>query len=205
MNRSLKYLFALGIAAAAWILFSPLLATSLIVERPLDRADAIIVLSGSAVYKERMHKAAELYKQQVAPLILLTDDGSRAGWSRGEQVNLPFVELAKRRLVTEGVAPEAIVILPGVVAGTDDEARALAEELAARPLAAVIVVTSAYHSRRALRTFEKILGDDPASIGIDSAPPGMQTPGPNYWWTKPRGWQMVAGEYVKSLVYYAYY
>ncbi len=205
MRRGLKYIFALVIAAAAWMLFSPLLATSLIVEKPIERADAILVLSGSAVYKERTQKAAELYNRQVAPLVMLTDDGSRAGWSRTEETNLPFVELARRQLVAAGVAPDAIIILPGVVAGTDDEAKALAEELNARPLAAVVVVTSAYHSRRALRTFEKILGENPASIGIVTAPPGIQTPDPLYWWTMPRGWQMVAGEYVKSVVYYAYY
>lgn len=204
MHRKLKLALAGFVIAAGWILFSPLLATHLIVERPLGKADAMIVLSGSAVYKERMRKAAELYQQGVAGRIFITDDGGRAGWLDNEKANVPFVELELRELISNGVPSEAIIVLPGTVSGTDDEAKAAAVELDARPLDSLLIVTSAYHSRRALKTFDSILSGR-AIVGIVSPPPGIRTPKPEFWWLSPRGWQTVAGEYVKSAVYYAYY
>jgi len=187
-----------------WVVLAPALANYLIVEKPLEHADTIIVLSGSAVYKERTRKAAELYKQGLAPRIFITDDGERSGWSNVENTNPPFVELEQRELISNGVSADAITVLPGVVSGTDQEAKALAAELAARPLDSVMIVTSAYHSRRALRTFERMFAGKAVTLGIEPAAPGENTPPPAYWWLKPRGWQTVAGEYVKSAVYWAY-
>ncbi len=205
MSRGFKIFLAAILIVVIWALVAPSLAINLIVERPLEHADAIIVLSGSAVYKERTQKAAELYKQGVAPLIFITDDGEHAGWSRTEKTNPTFAELEQRELIANGVLPDAITVLPGKVSGTDQEAKALADEISTRPLGSVLIVTSAYHTRRAIWTFEKIFAGKNIEIGIVHPPPGEQTPNPNYWWIKPRGWQMVAGEYVKSIFYYLYY
>ncbi len=205
MSRRLKFLLSTLILIAAWIVIAPGLAAWLIVEKPLADADAIIVLSGSAVYKERTRKAADLYKQGVAPRIFITNDGERAGWSQSERTNLPFVELEQRELIANGVLPDAITVLPGEVSGTDHEAKAMADEIDARPIRFLLIVTSAYHTRRALRTFDKILAGKGVEIGIEHAPIGMRTPTPDYWWLSRRGWSSVAGEYMKSAVYWAFY
>jgi uncharacterized SAM-binding protein YcdF (DUF218 family) len=205
MSRRVKILLIMLIAAVVWVVCAPLLATRLIVEKPMDKADAILVLGGSATYIERTRVAAELYKMGIASRVFLTDDGERAGWSKTEQRNTPYFELAKRSLRSQGVPEEAIKILPGEVTGTDWEARVLAKEIETSRLKSVLLVTSAYHSRRALWTFEKFLSGKDVSIGIEHAPTGEQTPGPRFWWLSPRGWQMVAGEYVKSAVYWMYY
>lgn len=191
--------------AAAWAVIAPPLARLLIVEKPLENADAIIVLSGSSVYKERTQKAAQLYKQGTAPLVFITDDGGRAGWSQSEQTNLPFVELEQRELIANGVFPDSIIDLPCGGSGTDHEAKAVADEVDSRNIKSLLIVTSAYHSRRALWTFQKILAGKNIEIGIEHAPIVEQTPNANYWWLSFRGWQTVAGEYVKSAVYYLYY
>ena len=68
------------IVFSLWIPLAWAAANYLIVEKPLAQADAILVLGGSSVYIERTQKAAELYKQGVAPRILLSNDGARAGW-----------------------------------------------------------------------------------------------------------------------------
>ena len=94
-----------------WSFLAPFLAERLIVERPLDHADVIFVLAGSGAYVERTRKAALIYKEGVAPKVLLTDDGARAGWSEREQRNPPYVELAKRELVAGNVPEDAIEIL----------------------------------------------------------------------------------------------
>jgi len=194
-----------GLIFLTWCLTAPLLAKLLIVEKPLIRAEAMVVLSGSAAYRERTQKAAQLYKQGIAPKIYITDDGQFAGWSEVEQRNPPFYELEIQELISNGVDPEAIALLPGVVAGTDDEAIAIATEIESRPIGSLLIVTSAYHTRRALWTFEKALDGQHVALGIVSPPPSEQTPKPLFWWIYPPGWSAVAGEYVKSVVYYFYY
>lgn len=202
MDLRLKITIAFVILVAAWSLLAPWLALHLIVERPLEHADAIIVLSGSAVYKERTQKAAELYKRGVALRVFITNDGERAGWLQNEQTNLTFVELEQRELIEHGVPAESITVLTELVAGTDEEARELAKNLNKYSISSVVVVTSAYHSRRAVWTFDRILAGTGVTIGIEHAD---LAPNPKYWWLMPRGWQMVAAEYVKSVVYYSYY
>src|SRR5690348_11226360 len=103
------------IAVGIWVLAAPLLASHLVVERPLDHADAIIVLSGSAAYKERTHMAAELYRQGTARVIFVTDDGERSGWSSTGQRHPSYLELEQRELISGGVSPDDIRVLPGQV------------------------------------------------------------------------------------------
>lgn len=205
MKRGIKFLLSGAVFFAIWILLAPSFAAYLIVEKPLTQADAIIVLSGSAAYKERTQRAAELYKKGVFPRIFISNDGERAGWSRSERRNLPFVELELRELIAGGVPPDAITVLPGEVTGTEWEATALAAEIDARPIKSLVIVTSAYHTRRALWTFEKILAGKGVEVGVEHAPLGVDSPRPDWWWLSIRGWKTVGGEYVKSAAYWAYY
>ena len=207
LNRKFKVLIFLALLFIAWLLLAPFLAKNLIVEKPLARADAILVLAGAHTFKERTEKAAELFRAGAAPKIYLTDDGERAGWSQAEQRNPPFVELARNSLIAGGVAAENIEILEPAVSGTIDEARLLSEKARAANLKSVLVVTSAYHTRRALSTFQKVFKENNPSIevGIAAPPAGIQTPPPAAWWLSAFGWQIVAGEYVKSAGYWVYY
>ncbi len=192
---------------AVWIFIAPFLAERLIVEKTIEKADVIVVLGGSSVFIERTLEAAQLYKKGIAPKIVLTNDGTNAGWSKSEQRNPPFVELAKQSLIGQGVPEEAIGILPEQVHGTDDEAELLQKKALENGWKSILIVTSAYHTRRALWTFEKVFAEKNAAteIGIESALTGQQTPPPFYWWLTARGWHMVAGEYIKSVYYWVYY
>ena len=207
MKKFWRISVSLVIALGVWIPLASGLANRLAVEQPLPEADAILVLSGSATYIERTQKAAELYQQGIAPRILLTSDGTRAGWSRSEERNPSFVELARASLIERGVDPNAIEILSETATGTIYEARILRKKLDETGWQKVLIVTSAYHTRRALWTFEKVLAESEkkTEIGIVSAPFGQQTPSPNSWWLSPFGWSLVAGEYVKSFYYWVYY
>src|SRR5690349_15957419 len=111
MRRAFKLLIVFLILLITWALVAPFLAKNLIVEKPLERAGAILVLGGSHTYVERTEKAAELFRAGVATKIYLTDDGQQAGWSAAEQRNPPFVELARNSLIANGVAAENIEIL----------------------------------------------------------------------------------------------
>lgn len=204
MSWKFKIIIAFLILFIGWIFLAPLLAENLIVEKPLEKADAILVLSGSSVYKERTHKAAEIYKKGVAKKILLSDDGGLAGWSVKEQRNPPFIYLAEQELIAQGVAKEDIEFLAPKVTGTIYEARNMRKKIEKEKWRSIVIVTSAYHTKRSLWTFEKVIGRK-VNIGINSSPTGEQTPPPYIWWISPNGWRFVAGEYVKFLVYWIYY
>ena len=207
MSFSFKFITILLLLLLAWILLAWLAAESLIVEKPLSNADAILVLGGSSTYIERTQKAAELYKQGIADKILLSNDGTRGGWSQVEKRNPPFVELAEQNLIGQGVPAENIEIIPEVGSGTIDEAEILAREAQANDYKAILIVTSAYHTNRALWIFEKVFADNnvKTKIGIEPAMTGQQTPPPFVWWLSFDGWQLVAGEYVKFVYYWVYY
>lgn len=186
-----------------WGFLAPFLANLLIVQKPLDRADAIWVLGGSSTYLERNQKAAELYKQGVAPKIFVVNDGVLGGWNKTEQRNIPFDELSRRELIAQGVPVEAIEILPKLVEGTKDEADLFIETAQKRNLKSVLLVTSAYHSRRAFWTFQAFVQKNNLNIeiGLQSPPTGEQTPPPFTWWLSPKGWRVVGQEFVKIIYY----
>jgi len=190
-----------------WSFLAPFLAERLIVERPLDHADAILVLAGSSAYFERTRKAALIYKAGVAPKVLLTNGGGQAGWSQEEQRNPPYVELAKRELVAQGVPDNAIEILGPEISGTFLEAKILAKKAVEKRWTSLLIVTSAYHTRRALWTFKTVFAENgvETEIGIVSPITGQQTPPAFFWWLTWRGWRDVAGENVKSVFYYVNY
>jgi uncharacterized SAM-binding protein YcdF (DUF218 family) len=201
MTRRIKFIAIFLLLFLAWIFLAWFLAENLIIEKPLEKADVILILSGSSVYLERTQKAALVYRQGAAPKILLTDDGGRAGWSRTERRNPKFFEAARDNLIAEGVPAENIEILPAQVSGTIDEAEALRGKIEQTGWKSVLLVTSAYHTRRSLWTFEKVLENNNVQIGIVAPPTGVQTPLPFFWWLTIKGWRSVAGEYVK-IVYY---
>lgn len=173
----------------------------------MEKADAIFILGGSSVYLERTQKASELFKSGVADKIFLTDDGGRGGWSRAEKRNPPFAELARNELIKQGVPAEKIEILQPAVSGTIDEARALNDLVKSRNFDSVLLVTSAYHTRRAFWICGKSLSENnlETELGIVSPKTGIDTPLPYYWWLTPKGWEFVAGEYVKAIAYWVYY
>lgn len=206
-RKGFKFLCVSLLLFIVWIFLAPFLAERLIVEKPLERADAILILGGSSTYLERTKKAAEAYKKGVAPKIFLTDDGLQGGWNKQEQRNPFFAELARAELIKQGVAEDAIEILPGIVEGTQDEAILLEKTARERNLKSVLLVTSPYHTRRARWTFEKVLqnNNDFVEIGIESPSSGLQSPNPSYWWFSARGWNFVAGEYLKTVYYWLFY
>jgi uncharacterized SAM-binding protein YcdF (DUF218 family) len=192
---------ALGLwAALAWIA-----ARALIVHAGLERADAIVVLSGSTVYVERARRAAQLFHEGRAARIILTNDNQQSGWSVERQSNPLFMERAAAELKAAGVPEASIEMLPQEVTSTYEEAMLLREYALSHNLRSVLVVTSAYHSRRALWTWLKVFANDGVQIGVEAVAPGEQTPGPATWWLHPGGWTLVAGEYVKLIYYWFHY
>ena len=186
---------------AAWSLLAWGAARALLVDEKLPHADAIVVMSGSGVYVERTRRAAELWKKDVAPQIILTNDNQRGGWSEEEKRNPFFVERAFQELRRAGVPEDRIIVLPETVTSTYEEALLLRRYAAAHSLHSILVVTSGYHSRRALWTMRRVFQGSEMTVGLEAVEPGEQSPPPATWWLHLEGWRMVALEYVK-LIYY---
>ncbi|HVF55417.1 MAG TPA: YdcF family protein, partial [Pyrinomonadaceae bacterium] len=189
-----RRVIVMAIAAATWTLVAWLAAEALIVKSDLPRADAIAVLSGSSTYLERTRRAAELFAQGRAPIVVLTNDGQQSGWSATEQRNPFFYERAADELRRQGVPPERIRVIPEVVVSTYDEVVHLREYGAENRLRSILVVTAPYQSRRALWTLRRVFGGSGVEVGLDAPPAGEQSPPTPTWWWHAAGWEQVPSE-----------
>ena len=188
-----------------WPIFAWLAAQLLIVKAELPSADAIVVLSGSSTYRERTAWAAKLYREGRAPIVILTNDSLIGGWDRVEERNPYFYELAAKELQQGGVPAEKIQVVSDIALGTYEESLGLRDYATAHKLNRLLIVTSAYHSRRALWSMRRASERSGIEVGLDSPPPGWQTPAPSIWWMRRKGWRVVAGEYVKMIYYWLRY
>ena len=177
-------------------------AKFLITEAPLDKADAIVVLGGSATYKERAQEAARLLHEGRARFILITNDNQRGPWSSADQRNLYFYERSFEELRKAGVSPQNMDLAVKPVTSTYEEAQVVREYAQQQKMQSILVVTSAYHSRRALWVYSRVFRDTGIRVGLISA---KESPPPATWWLSARGWQLVPTEYVKMVYYLIHY
>lgn len=188
-------------AFLAWPLLAWAAARALVVEAQVAHPEAVVVLSGSADYVERTRGAAQLFTSGRAPKIILTNDNGRGGWSSTEQRNPYFIERAAAELAAAGVPSEQVELIPQAVANTYEEARVVREYATQRGLRSLLVLTSAYHSRRAWWTWREVFRGSGIELGIETAPADSHTPAPVSWWLSVRGWRAVAAEYPKFIYY----
>lgn len=202
MSRRRRILLKVLVACVLlWPFAAWLGARLLITEAPLDNADAIAVLSGSANYKERAHEATRLLLEGRSSRILITNDNQRGPWSSADQRNLFFYERSLNEIRNAGVPAEKVELLPQPVSSTYEEAELVRQYAEAHGLRSVLIVTSAYHSRRALWVFSRVFGNTGIRIGLVSVSPGDQSPRPATWWFSRRGWKLVPTEYIKMIYY----
>ena len=200
--RRWRLLTILVVVVGFWPLVAWFAARHLLVSAPLQRADAIVVLSGSACLLERTKVAGDLYSSKVASRIVLTNDNLQGSWSSAEQRNPFFYERARDSLVLIGVPQQRIEVIYQPVTSTYDEAKTVRDYAQSQGFKSILVVTSGYHSRRALWTLQRVFKDSKVQVGMQAVETGIQTPSPLTWWLHASGWQMVAGEYVKSVYYH---
>jgi uncharacterized SAM-binding protein YcdF (DUF218 family) len=188
-----------------WMLLAWIAARSLIVNAELPQADAIAVLAGSGAFTERAQHAAQLFRDGRASKILLTNDNMKGGWSRDQQRNPMFVERAAEELQQASVPTENITVLWQPVHSTYDEAMLLRKYAVTHGLRSILIVTSAYHSRRALWIMRRVFQGSGITIGLQAVPLDHQTPGVATWWWSLDGWQLVGSEHLKQIYYWFQY
>lgn len=152
----LGVLILLAVSGVA-VLFVPSswLLAGLTVHDTLAQSDAIVLLAGN--HKERAPAAAMLYHDGYAPLVILTNDGTFSSWSTKYNRNLYQIEWTAEELIKLGVPREKIIKLPFYGSATIFDALAVKRYLFKSGLKKIIVVTSDYHTRRALWTFKHAL------------------------------------------------
>jgi uncharacterized SAM-binding protein YcdF (DUF218 family) len=170
----------------AYLLRHPILrfaAESWVVDEPASRADAIIVLGDDNFYADRATRAAELSRQQIAPVVVASGRRLRPGAG--------IAELLEHDLLERGVPKEKLLRLSHDADSTEEEAGALAKLAAEHHWKSVVVVTSNYAARRARYIFERVFPTD-ISTSVASARDGDFDP--ERWWEKRKSIQLFAGE-----------
>lgn len=147
-TRSKKHWFA---KIVLWTLFILLLAGTgcylfpravLTRESGPARAEVLVVLGGG--YRERAERASDLFKQDEAPKILISGTGD--------------CDFNRQLLETNGV-PATAILLECDSRTTLENAKNSVAMLHKLGVKRVIIVTSWYHSRRALACFEHFAPD----------------------------------------------
>jgi uncharacterized SAM-binding protein YcdF (DUF218 family) len=165
---SLSMFLALFLCVGRW----------LVVEDPLEKAQAIVVLSGRLPL--RALEAARLYHTGYAPQIWLTRPEEPA--ASLEAMNIPYCgeEFYNTRvLVHEGVPSSAIRVLEPPINNTADELRAVATQLVRENGSAVILVTTKAHTRRVRGLWKELSGGHGRAIVRAATGDPFD---PAHWW-----------------------
>ena len=167
--------------------------TGLVVERRVESADLIVSLASHEW--ERLPAAARLAARYSTSRLVLTLPPAIT------ELNCHACGERVARLVRMGVDARRITIVPlQDGSGTYGEALAVRRFSRTTPIRKLMIVTSPYHTRRALATFRTVFRDVPTHIGIE---PAADSPAhPQRWWRTPYDRWYVRYEWLAT-VYYA--
>jgi uncharacterized SAM-binding protein YcdF (DUF218 family) len=174
ISSLISLLFVVVLCAVVYLARRPILrfvGESWVIEDPLERADAILVLSDDNYYADRATRATEVYRQGMAPIVVAS--GRRLRPYAG------IAELMEHDLAERGVPKDKIVRVAHDADNTKDEAQALAHFAVERKWRSVIVVTSNYHTRRARYVFRHVF---PAGLAVRVTGARDGDFDPEGWW-----------------------
>ncbi|HEX9924050.1 MAG TPA: YdcF family protein [Anaerolineae bacterium] len=178
------------------------LASFLIVNDDIQQpADIIYMLNGEV--NTRPFHTVNLFQAGLAPRIVIprAEDGPAAEIDVFPNDTDASVEV----LQTLEVPSDKITILliKGGVTSTRDEAVVLRHYIEEHGIERVILVTSAFHTRRTRWIFDKVLADLDVTLEITAAPQWKFDE--TNWWREERGLIMFTNEYLKLVYYLAVY
>ena len=171
------------------------LAKVWVVNEPVAKADAIVVLGGGP--ENRPFAAAKLYHAGVAPKILYMDVKLDAAARMG--IGISERELTRRILMSNNVPESALVAVGEGVASTFDESRAVRDWMEITGAKSIVIPTDLFHTRRVRWIFRHELGEGPFQIRVQAVPlPGY---GPGDWWRHEDGLIAFESEVIKTIYY----
>ncbi len=200
MKRLRKILLTLPLLAlAAWFLRAPLLtglAEAWVVDDPVAKADAIVVLGGRPDL--RAVEAARLYHQGIAPRILYMDVKLSPSAEIG--ITLSEREQTRQLLLSNNVPESALIAVGQSVASTYDESRAVWAWIGESGAKSVLIPTDIFHTRRVRWVFRKELKGTGAEVHTRAIQPAEY--GVTNWWQYQEGLITFQNEFVKYLFYH---
>lgn len=156
-----------------------------------QRVDAIVAISGGDT-AARTAQAIQLFQDGWADKLVF----SGAALDKSGPSNALAM---KRQALGEGVPASAILIEESSM-NTKENAELSRELFEENNISSVILVTSAYHQRRAGLEFGKMAEN---TIRIVNHPVETDNQWSPWWWTTPRGWWLATSEFFKIVVFYA--
>lgn len=130
------------------------------VDSPHTKADAIVVLGGES--QARPVAAARLFHEGVAPIVMITGRG-----------DLP----TNRKVLLQAGVPEERILLETTSSTTLENAEFSAPVLRNAGIRRAVLVTSSFHARRALATFQQRIPEVDFSVATSRIG----------WWDTPQG------------------
>ena len=189
------------LAILAALAACPYAGRYLIVDQPLQKADAIVVLAGSEV--DRWLEAADLYREGLAPVILMSPGyvDPLGDELRARGIRLPrAIDLHKDALMQLGVPAAGIEIMPLGYDNTADEAAGVRLIAQPRGWKRLIIVTSKYHTRRARFAFERELRGTAIEVQVRGS--RYDRSQPVGWWRHRADLRFVISELQKLAAYW---
>lgn len=194
MNKRKLLLLITALALTFIFFFFTFIDQWLIIQDKPDKVDAIVCLGGGS--GERLQKVVELYKKGYAPMVILT-----ASDITDAEFREFAVDLSKRFLIYKDVPPQSI-ILEFESDSSYSEAKNVKNFMASKGLHSAIIISDAYHMRRASYVFRKVFHDSnpkllfvPAEVELDKGP----------WWINEKSLVYVFNEVLKLGYYWMKY
>lgn len=166
---------------------------ALVVTRPIQAPEAILVLASHEW--ERLPEAAVRAREWPSASVLLsvprvvTEHNCHRCGERGDW------------LVTLGVDSSRLRLLPRSVTNTRDEAIAALAFARRHGVRRLLIVTSPYHTRRALAAFEDVFNGSGVQVGVQPSS-AYSAARPERWWSTPYDRWYVRYEW-SAIAYYA--
>ena len=154
-------------------------------------ADAVVAISGGDT-AARTSEAVRLYKDGWGSKLIFSGAAQdKSGPSNAEAM--------RRQALSAGV-PNADIITEELSATTKENAENTIDIVAQNEIRSVILVTSAYHQRRANLEFNARTKGE-VIVRNHSASEDNQWAG-GWWWATPTGWYLAVSELVKITIFY---
>ena len=160
--------------------------------RPSDKtgcqaAGAIVAVSGGDT-SARVDEAVKLYKNGWADTLIFS--GAAA-----DKTGPSNAAVMKQQAIDAGVSSQAILVEETSETTTQNAAET-SSLFKQHDIASAILVTSAYHERRALLEFDKRA----LAVEVRAHPVATDKQWKEYWWLTPGGWSLAIPELVRSLI-----
>jgi len=168
----------------------------LVREDPLEKSQAIVVLSGGL--PDRALGAAQIYRGGFAKEIWLTQPLQPS--ASMEDLHLPYAgeeQYNRMVLIAEGVPPAKIRLLTPRILNTADELRAVAAALNQQPGTSAIVVTAKAHTRRVGVLWKTVSQGHSGRLMIRATP--QDSFDAEHWWRTTNDALGVVREYLGLL------